>query len=95
MRNAMNGLGIAAVLVVLTAVACAVVWLSKHRLVSVRHAKRDLPAIGKLLAAARIEPDAIPGSQRSQNAPTADAPERDSTALLHSATVRRVREGTD
>jgi hypothetical protein len=91
----MNGLGFAATLVVLTAVASVVVWLTKHRLVSVRQAKRDLPAIGKLLAAARVEPDPVPGSQRSRNAPTADAPERDSTALLHSATVRRVREGTD
>lgn len=91
----MNGLGIAAVLVVLTAVAAVVVWLTKHRLVSVREAERDLPAIGRLLAAARIEPDGVPGTQRSRNPSTADAPERDSTALLHRATVRRVRDGTN
>jgi hypothetical protein len=91
----MNGLGFAAVLVVLTALASVVLWLTRHRLVSVRQAKHDLPAIGTLLAAERIEPDGVPGSQRSRNAPTADASERESTVLLHSATVRRVRENTD
>jgi hypothetical protein len=91
----LNGLGFAVVIVVLMAVASVVVWLTKHRLVSVRQPKRDLPAIGKLLSAARVVPDPGAGSQRSRHAPTADAPERESTALLHSATVRRVREATD
>ena len=83
----MNGVGFAAIIIVVAAAGGIITWAANHRLFWIRE-KSDLHEIGKVVASARAESDRLPGTP-------ADAEASGSSATGQRGSVRRIARGSD